>query len=92
MMETTTNIRGIYRHFKGKYYEVIDVGRHSETLEEFVIYRHLYGDFGFFIRPKNMFFEEVERDGQKMPRFALVKELVQVEPYKLTAEDLDSGR
>ena len=54
---------GVYKHFKGKFYQVIGVARHSETLEEFVVYRPLYEtEFGFgalFIRPKEMFLEKV---------------------------------
>ena len=64
--------RGRYRHYKGKFYEVIDVARHSETEEEFVVYRTLYGDFSLWIRPLAMFTEQVEIDGVKQPRFAFV--------------------
>lgn len=60
---------GKYRHYKGKEYEVISVARHSETLEEVVIYRALYGDFELWARPLKIFLEEVEMDGRKLPRF-----------------------
>lgn len=60
---------GKYRHYKGKEYEVIGIARHSETLEELVIYRALYGNFDLWARPLVMFLEEVEIAGKKMPRF-----------------------
>jgi hypothetical protein len=63
---------GRYRHYKGKEYEVIGVARHSETLEEIVVYRALYGEHGLWVRPKVMFCEEVEVAGRKVPRFEFV--------------------
>lgn len=65
---------GRYRHYKGKEYEVIGCARHSETEEEFVVYRALYGDHGLWIRPKAMFVEEVLVDGKRVPRFELIQE------------------
>lgn len=61
---------GLYTHFKGNRYEVLSVARSSETGEEMVVYRALYGDFGLWVRPAAMFVETVERDGRTMPRFA----------------------
>lgn len=58
-----------YRHFKGNEYEVLAVGRHSETEEELVVYKALYGEGAVWIRPLNMFTDTVERDGKAMPRF-----------------------
>lgn len=55
-------INGIYRHFKGDYYLVTDVAIHSETQEEYVIYRKLYGDCSLWIRPKDMFLSPVDRE------------------------------
>jgi hypothetical protein len=63
---------GKYRHYKGNFYKVVGCARHSETLEEMVVYRQQYGDFGLWIRPKKMFLEEVSIDGQRVPRFAFV--------------------
>ena len=65
---------GRYRHYKGNEYEVIGVVRHSETLEALVLYRPLYNDTGLWVRPYSMFFEEVESNGGRQPRFARVVE------------------
>ncbi|HRW07315.1 MAG TPA: DUF1653 domain-containing protein [Caldilineaceae bacterium] len=65
---------GRYRHYKGKEYEVIGTARHSETEEEFVVYRTLYGNFDLWVRPKAMFIETVMIDGVAVPRFAYVEE------------------
>ena len=62
-------IGGIYRHFKGNEYLVVGVAKHSETLEEMVVYRALYGEGGLWVRPLLMFTETVERDGKVFPRF-----------------------
>ncbi len=65
-----TNIPpGRYRHYKGNEYTVIGEARHSETLQELVVYRQEYGDHGLWVRPKQMFLETVEVDGQNVPRF-----------------------
>ena len=65
---------GRYRHFKGKEYEVLGVARHSETEEELVVYRALYGDFGLWVRPVSMWNETVERDGKTFRRFTYIGE------------------
>ncbi|HOP75364.1 MAG TPA: DUF1653 domain-containing protein [Bacillota bacterium] len=63
---------GRYRHFKGNEYEVIGVAKHSETLEEYVVYRALYGEGGLWVRPRSMFEELVEVDGELKPRFTYI--------------------
>ena len=63
---------GRYRHFKGKEYEVITVAKDSETLEETVVYRALYGECGYWVRPLTMFCEMVTVEGQTMPRFQYI--------------------
>lgn len=63
---------GKYLHFKGKEYEVLYVGKHTETLEDVVIYRALYGDFGIWVRPLKMFTEKVEVDGKLVDRFKYI--------------------
>ena len=65
---------GRYRHFKGKEYEVLGVARHSETEEELVVYRALYGDFGLWVRPVSMWNETVERVGKTFHRFTYIGE------------------
>jgi hypothetical protein len=70
-------VDGIYEHYKKKRYQVIGVARHSETLEEMVVYRALYdseefGDQALWVRPKAMFLEEVEVDGVRVPRFRYI--------------------
>jgi hypothetical protein len=70
--------KGRYRHYKGKLYEVLDVARHSETLEEVVVYRTLYtnenGEQTLWVRPLAMFTEHVSVEGESFPRFEYVPE------------------
>ena len=69
-MSTTSDVPvGRYRHFKGGLYEVLGVARHSETEEEFVVYRPLYGDGGLWVRPRAMFLDTVTAGGVVVPRF-----------------------
>ncbi|MFY8185618.1 MAG: DUF1653 domain-containing protein [Bacteroidia bacterium] len=65
--------KGKYKHYKGNLYEVIGVAKHSETLEEMVVYKALYQAEGenLWVRPKAMFLEEVEVGGKKIKRFEL---------------------
>ena len=63
---------GKYRHFKGNMYEVIGIAKHSETLEEMVVYRALYGNGGLWVGPASMWNETVERDGKVFRRFEYI--------------------
>lgn len=63
---------GRYRHFKGNEYEVVGVAKDSETLQEVVVYRALYGERGLWVRSAAMFAETIERDGLKVRRFEYV--------------------
>ena len=64
---------GRYRHYKGNEYTVIGVARHSETLEELVVYRQEYGEHGLWVRPAAMFAETVDFHGQTVPRFQFLR-------------------
>ena len=64
--------RGVYRHFKGNLYQLLDVARHSETGEKMVIYRALYGERGLWVRPAAMWDEVIARDGRQYRRFTYV--------------------
>lgn len=65
-------IGGIYKHFKGTTHIVLAVAKHSETLEEMVVYTHDGEHAGIWVRPLTMFLEEIERDGKKFQRFELI--------------------
>lgn len=62
--------RGIYQHYSGKPYQVIGLSRHSETLEEMVVYQSLYDNYSLWVRPKSMFFSTVTHEGKE--RFAFI--------------------
>ena len=64
---------GVYEHFKGKRYRVLGIARHSETLEELVVYKALYGDHDLWTRPLHMFLGEKEVNGKKVPRFQYIE-------------------
>jgi len=68
-MRQNSVLLGLYRHFKGNYYKVIEVARHSESDEELVIYQALYGDEKFWARPLSMFTEQIVQDTKLVPRF-----------------------
>lgn len=69
MAESNQIPPGRYRHYKGNEYTVVGTARHSETLEELVVYRQEYGEHGLWVRPKQMFGETVKLDGGEVPRF-----------------------
>ena len=59
-----------YRHFKGNIYRILHIAKHSETLEDMVVYQAMYGERGIWVRPLSMFEEEIERDGKTIRRFS----------------------
>ena len=65
---------GRYRHFKGNEYEVLGTATHSETLEELVVYRALYGEGKLWVRPVSMWNETVEKDGKTVKRFEFIED------------------
>lgn len=65
---------GRYRHFKGNEYEVIAIAKHSETTEDYIVYKALYGDGGMWVRPASMWNETIERDGITYKRFTYIGE------------------
>lgn len=67
---------GLYQHYKGNYYQVIGLSRHSETLDSLVVYQSLYGDYGLWVRPVELFQSLIEYDNQEVPRFKFVSETV----------------
>lgn len=73
---------GLYQHYNGNYYHAIGVCRHSETLEEMVVYRRLYADYGLWVRPMAMFQENIMHGGENIPRFKFIR-MIDVEPPSL---------
>ena len=66
--------KGIYRHYKGKEYELLYIANHSETLEKMVVYKALYGDGQIWVRPLSMWDEKVEVEGKTVSRFTFIKD------------------
>ena len=77
VLELKLKIKGIYQHYKGNVYQVVDVVRDSETVEEMVLYKPLYKSEQFknqmWVRPLKMFMETIEIEGKDIPRFKLIK-------------------
>jgi hypothetical protein len=71
---------GLYQHYSGSLYHVIGISRHTETLEAYVVYQALYGNFGLWIRPLAMFQEEVTIDNKLVPRFKFLRPLFDQPP------------
>ena len=72
-MAASIEAGSLYEHFKGLRYKVLAVARHSETLEEFVVYQALYGEAGVWVRPLSMFVENVTVNDQTQPRFKRIQ-------------------
>jgi hypothetical protein len=73
-METFMIPTGTYRHYKGHTYQVLGVAKHSETEEALVVYQALYGTFGLWVRPLEMFCEKIDVEGKFVHRFELIQE------------------
>lgn len=82
---------GRYRHYKGNFYQVLGVARHSETLEDHVVYQALYGERGLWIRPLTMFIETLVVDGRPQPRFAKVSEMAEGLTPDESQPEVESG-
>lgn len=67
--QRTITVGKTYRHFKGNCYKVLHIARHSETLEDYVVYQALYGEMGIWIRPMDMFLSLKEVEGKWVERF-----------------------
>lgn len=79
-MARDIKINGIYKHFKGDYYLVVDIAKSSETKEKYVVYRSLYGNMDLWIRPLDMFLSEVDKE--KYPNV--------LQKYRFELQDIES--
>lgn len=80
---------GLYRHYKGNDYFVFQIAHHSETREPLVLYRCLYGDYSWWVRPLEMFTETIELAGETIPRFRFVRTLTELEVATFLAPQLE---
>ena len=64
---------GVYRHYKGNRYQVLYLAKHSETLEDMVVYQALYGEYGIWVRPASMWNETVDYQGKQVKRFTYIE-------------------
>lgn len=71
---------GLYQHYKGNFYQVIGLCRHSESLDILVVYQALYGDYGLWVRPLEIFQSTVEQNGKQVPRFKFIGALLKNAP------------
>lgn len=71
--EKMVKIGGIYQHYKGNIYKVLGIAKHSETLEDMVVYKAMYGEGVVWVRPLLMFEEIIEKDGKMIERFKFIK-------------------
>ena len=78
---------GVYRHYKGNLYEVVGIAKHSETLEDMVVYKALYGDRGTWVRPLSMWHDMIEVDGKVVRRF----EFVESNEHAVLCDNCESG-
>lgn len=79
---------GRYCHYKGNEYTVLGVARHSETLDDVVVYRQEYGEYGLWVRPKRMFLETVNVNGQDVPRFQRLSSATEPSSIRNLFQDL----
>ena len=82
--------KGLYRHFKGNLYKVLEVAQDSESKDQLVVYQALYGDGGIWARPLSMFIEIIQRDGSSVPRFSYLDQ--QTEVLEVAILDVVDGR
>ena len=81
---------GLYQHFKGNYYKVLGIARHSETTEPMVVYQALYGESAVWVRPAGMWNEVIERDGKRFQRFRRLNQVERISFYEQIFDELSA--